>query len=114
MTLVEFSRWTGAYTLLLLFLIKLFIAINDEAFRRAGRVAILWTSIWALFLVILRFLSALDIGTMDQRTIVAGFTTLIPLLMTVLHLFYNKDTKYTTPVSKPVVTVLKVKKIRKR
>ncbi len=90
MSTLEISRLIGTVSLFLLFAIKFYIAIRWTRFYRTGRIAILWTSMYIFFLFILRLLAAFNWGTIDSRTIIAGYSSLIPLLAVIIHLFLDR------------------------
>lgn len=91
MDIVELAQIVGTVTILLLFCLNFYIAIHARSYFKSGRVALLWTTIYVLFLFIVRFLSLLDIGTTNQLRIISGFTSLIPFLAVSIHLWlYRK------------------------
>ncbi len=90
MNIIYISQIIGTVSIFLLFVLNFYIAVNDKHFLRVGRVAILWTSIYVFFLFVLRLSNLLGIGTQDQLRVISGFSSLIPLLAVLSHLFLNK------------------------
>lgn len=80
----------GTVSIFLLFVMKFFIAINNHLFRKSGRVAILWTTIYVFFLFMLGLVRLLNIASQDELRIISGFTSVIPLIGVATHLFLNK------------------------
>lgn len=90
MSIVQIAQSIGVVSILLLFGIKFFIVIHTPSWQKTGRVAMLWTTIYVFFLFILRVLSAYDLATLDQLRIISGFSSLIPLIAVITHLFFIK------------------------
>lgn len=90
MNLVEIAQLVGVVSIFLIFCLKLYIGLYLPAFKRAGRAAILWFTIYVFFLFVLRGISFLEWATMDQLRIISGFATLIPLVGILTHLFLSK------------------------
>lgn len=91
MNILLISQYVGVISILLLFLIKFYIAVDKQAFQKAGRVAILWTSIYVFFLFVLRLIQITNIANSNQLRIISGFTTIIPLIATVIQLWFNNN-----------------------
>jgi hypothetical protein len=80
----------GTISLLLLFFIQFYMGINKSVFQKAGQTTLLWTSIYIFFLVFLRLLTLVHIGTTEQLRIISGFTSIIPLFFTLIQLFFTR------------------------
>lgn len=93
MNIILLAQIIGTLSLLLLFCINFYIGIDIELFYKAGRVAILWTTIFIFFLFFLRLLSLLHIGTMQQLQIISGFTSPIPLIAVIVQLYLTSKLK---------------------
>lgn len=91
MNIVEIAQITGVVSIFALFSINFYITVLDYAWRKSGRVAMLWTTVYIFFLFFLRGLSQINVGTTDQLRIISGFSSLIPLLAVVIHLFFTKQ-----------------------
>lgn len=71
-------------------MLNLWIGVSAEAYWKSGRVALLWTTIYVLFLFALRAMSLFEVGTQFQLRIISGYSSLIPLLGVSYHLFLVK------------------------
>lgn len=87
---VEAAQVTGTASILFLFLINFYIAVVESSFEKSGRVALLWTTIYILFLFIVRSINLIDNSLVDALRIISGFSSLIPLIAVIWHLFLNK------------------------
>lgn len=96
--LVFIAQMTGVISVFLLFCLIFWLAIAPKTTKRTLRVAILWTTIYFFFLFVLRLLSLLHIGTIDQLRIISGFTSIIPLVAVVVQLFLEKKLDEKTMV----------------
>lgn len=90
MNIVQISQIIGVVSILLLYLIDFYIVIHQPSFRKTGRIALFWTSVYVLFLFVLRAIQLTGIATQDVLRILAGLSTLIPLIAVVAHLWLNK------------------------
>jgi hypothetical protein len=90
MNIVEIAQVTGIVSIFLLFCIKFYIAINDKLFYKSGRIAILWTTVYVFFLFLVRVVSFFGGATMDQLRILSGFSSLVPLIAVVAHLWVTR------------------------
>lgn len=84
------AQYVGIVSIFIIFCLKFYIAVYTPAFIRAGRAALFWFSIYALFLFLLRFLQLLGVTDADTLRIISGFTTLIPLTAIIIHLLLSK------------------------
>lgn len=94
--LEEIAQTIGLVSIFLIFILKLYIAVVPSAFLRAGRAAILWFTIYVFFLFTIRFLSYFELATLTDLRIISGFSTLIPLIAIILHLFLGKRVEKST------------------
>ncbi len=85
--IANLAQITGIVTIFLFACLSLNIAIVYKTYERAGRIALLWISIYILFLFLLRLFSLIGIGTVEQLRIVSGFSSLISLVALLIHLF---------------------------
>lgn len=85
--LVKLAQYIGVVSILVLFLFNFYIAVHIVSFRKSGRVALLWTTIYVLFLFCLRVIQLMNIATSEQLRIISGFTAVIPLVGVAYHLF---------------------------
>ncbi len=90
MTNVQIAQLVGLASALLLFALDGFIVIHSPSWRKTGRIASLWIVIYIFFLTVLRVISYYNLATMEQLRIISGWSTLIPLLAVVSHLFLAK------------------------
>lgn len=84
------AQLIGTISFFILICIKLYIIASPSAWRKFGRVAATWFVVYFFFLFILRFISLLGVGTLDQLRIVSGFSTLIPLFGVIAHMILTK------------------------
>lgn len=87
MTIIYYSRLVGTIAIFLLYSIMFYIGLKVSLFRKVGRVAILWTTFYIFELFFLRLLSLIHIGTLDELTIISGFSALIPLIAVIIHIW---------------------------
>ena len=90
MNIVWLAQLIGTLSIFVLFCLKFWIAVNPNTTKKTLRIAILWTSIYVFFLFVLRLLSLFNLGTQDQRIIISGLTSLIPLTAVIVQLFIQK------------------------
>lgn len=96
--IVLIAQIIGTASIFILFCINLFIISSETHFQRAGRVSILWITIYGFFLFVVRIFSLLGIATTDQLRIISGISALIPLVMVIIHLFLIK--KIESPIGR--------------
>lgn len=84
------AQTVGIISLLLLFGLEFFIVIHTPSFKKSGRIAMLWTVIYVFFLTALRVISFYKLATVDQLRVISGYSTIIPLVAVVIHLFFTK------------------------
>lgn len=94
--IVYIAQVTGTISILILFCLEFYLSVHEKSFQKSGRIALLWTSIYVFFLLVLRILSLLHIGTMDQLRIISGFAALTPTLTLIIHLFLIKKITNTS------------------
>lgn len=90
MNIVKIAQTVGVVSILVLFILKFFIVVHTPSWKKSGRVAMLWTTIYVFFLFILRVLSTYNLASLEQLRIISGFSSLIPLLAVIIHLFFKK------------------------
>lgn len=91
MSIVYLAQLVGTITIFLLFALQFYVAVNPRSSKKLLRVVILWTTIYILFLFTLRVLSLAHIGTLDQLRVISGFSSLIPFVAVVAHMWlYHK------------------------
>ena len=86
------AQLVGLVSFTLLILLEIYILINPKAWAKSGRVAMLWIIVYFLFLYVIRGLSFLHIGTIDDLRAISGYATVIPLLGVIIHLFIFRNT----------------------
>lgn len=69
----------GVIFFFLLFAVQFYIAVEYKIYMRAGRTALLWTSIYIFFLFILRLIFGLNPASLQMLQMVSALTTLVPL-----------------------------------
>lgn len=87
MTVNEWAQLIGVVSIFLIFSLDACIAILTKLYIRCGRAALLWTAVYVLFLFFLRACAYLGIGTIEELRVLSGFSSLIPLLALLLHLY---------------------------
>jgi hypothetical protein len=88
--LVQIAQAVGVVSILTLFLIKFYIVVVDSAWRKSGRIAMLWTCMYVFFLFTIRLLSYYHIGTLNDIRLISGFSAVIPPIAIILHLFFAR------------------------
>ncbi len=90
MNIVFYAQATGTVAIFLLYCLLFWLSIMPTTTKRILRTAILWTTTYIFFLFVLRALNLLHLGTLDQLRIISGFSSVIPLLAIIVHLFLEK------------------------
>lgn len=90
MGIVQIFQIIAVVCSLLFFTLNVVIAINTRYFRKSGRVALMWSGLYMLYLSIVRLVSYLGIASIDELRVITAFSSLIPLLSTLIHLFVIK------------------------
>ncbi len=90
MNQVEIAQIVGVVSILALFSLKFFIVIHTPSFKKSGRIAMFWTVMYVFFLTALRLLNVFNLATQDQLRIISGWSTVIPLVAVIIHLFFFK------------------------
>lgn len=110
--IVEVAGVVSVISIFLLFCLQFFISVHLPSFKKSGRIALFWSAIYILFLFSLRLFQFTNLATADQLRVLAGFSSLIPLLAVVIHLwFYNKLEDLTPPIDltdEPIYKEIKV------
>lgn len=94
MNIVTIAQIIGVVSILLLFSLKFYIVVIDSAWHKSGRIAMLWTCIYVFFLFFLRLFALFELATTSQLRVISGFTSLIPLIAVVVHLFLVKKQEH--------------------
>lgn len=84
---VYIAQIVGTISVLLLFVIKLVIVSNPILWAKSGRIASLWTIIYVFFLFVLRIFSLFHLADIDSLRLISGYSSLLPLLGVISHLF---------------------------
>lgn len=90
MDIVQISRIVGFVIFTFFLCLKSWIWFDDDRFARSGRIAGLWMLLYFYFLLLLRGLSLLGIGSQNELTILASWAIIIPLIAVIVHLFLYK------------------------
>lgn len=90
MNTVDVAKLTGTVSVLLIFILQFWIAINPRSSKRTLRACVLWFSVWVFFFFTVRILSLTKIATSDELSIILGFSLLIPLVGIIAQLFIEK------------------------
>lgn len=96
MNIIVIAQIVGLISFIILLCIKFYILIDIRTFRKSGRAAGLWLTIYLLFLVILRSLSLFKLADIQQLTIISGFSALIPLFGIIIQLILTKKMEKPT------------------
>jgi hypothetical protein len=96
MTAVELAQIVGIFSIYSLFALKIFLAVNKERYSKETMAACtLWTAMYFYFLGFLRLLSFMELATSDALRVVSGWSSLIPLVAVIVHLFFMKGKQLT-------------------
>lgn len=90
---VFIAQVVGTLALYLLFGIKFWLVVNPNSSNYVFRRAVLWFLIWLFAYNVLRSLTLFHIGTTDQRTIAAGWSAVVPLVGTLVHMYLDRKMK---------------------
>lgn len=90
MNMITAIQIIGTISIFVLFVLDFIIALDKRSSNRTLRTSIIYTALYIFFLFIIRVLSILHIGTLDELRIISGLTSPIPLLAVIAQLFLEK------------------------
>jgi hypothetical protein len=90
MNIVDIAQITGIISFASLLALGYYLMFDNANWKKSGKIAFFWVINFLSFLLMLRILSAFSLGTQDQLRIIAGFSSLIPLVAVLTQLFLTK------------------------